>query len=281
MVVANDERDRRPALADLKPAYFDPDCIVCPPDNAEEISAVVEALDASWEKFGQLMPAFVCTMPELLPHQRWLLDGRHRLAVARRRREKLWAFDLGRPMSEIERIEFICHNHLCRRVMSREEIAERAAQYMDLRKCTAGEAARFLNISGSTLSRIFGFRRIPPELQVKTELLVESVRGVIAATPSAHMARVVEFATTPGPDGKLPTRDAVAAFVKSLKAGDKPAAKVKSVALHCGNRVVTIQVTATDNTATVSKDLQAIVARLGKHAEVPPNGWPFLFQGKP
>ena len=41
---------------------------------------------------------------------------------------------------------------------------------------------------------------------------------------------------------------------------------------------VTLAVSERDTVADVTKDLNALIARLAKHADVPPDGWPFLFQ---
>ena len=48
--------------------------------------------------------------------------------------------------------------------MGREEIAERAARYIELTDCTQATAARRLNVSRADAEPGFGERRIPPEL---------------------------------------------------------------------------------------------------------------------
>jgi hypothetical protein len=150
---------------------------------------------------------------------------------------------------------------------------------MELTGCTAAEAAKVLNVSGPALSRAFGERRIPPELKPRADLLGLSIRSLVAAAPAELMAQAVQFAGTPGTDGRNPTRDQVSAFIRQLKKSGKPKSrKTKTVTLRMNGRMVAVGVNDRDSAASVAEDLRAIVARLGKHADVPPDGWPFLFQ---
>jgi hypothetical protein len=170
------------------------------------------------------------------------------------------------------------HNH-SRRVMSREEIAERAARYMEITQCTAGEAAQHLNISQAMLSRAFGDQRIPPELRPRTDVLGGSIRSLVAAVPLQLMPQAVAYAETSGPDGKKPSRDQVSAFIQRLKKNGKPAgSKPKTIPLRMNGRLVTLTVRGGDTPSGVLKDLNAIVAKLGKHPDVQIEGWPFLCQ---
>jgi hypothetical protein len=171
------------------------------------------------------------------------------------------------------------HHHECRRTMSLEEIAERGGRYMELTGCTAAEAAKQLNVSAVKMSRAFGERRIPAELRPKAEKLVMSVRSLIAATPAPLMAKALDFAEKPGAEGKTPTRDQVSLFIQQLKASGKPPRKTKTVSLRHAGRMVTVSVNQRDSAATVADDLKAIAAKLGRHADVSPDGWKFLFQG--
>ena len=93
------------------------------------------------------------------------------------------------------------------------------------------------------------------------------------------MAKALEFAETPGRDGKMPTRDEVSLFIRQLKKDDKPKGrKAKAVTLRMNGRAVTLAVGDKDSVYTVAEDLKAIASKLGKHETVPPDGWPFLFQ---
>jgi hypothetical protein len=262
-----------PAVLELVPKYFDADLIVTPADNHTP-ARLTELVD-SIRQHGQLVPGWIAPSPELEQDQRLCLEGNCRLAAARMLGRRFWAFDLGRHVPEEERIRLMFQHHGTRRRWSREEIAERAARYIELTGCTAAEAARHLNVSAATLSRAFGERRIPPELKPRTDGLLLSIRPLIAAAPQAYMAQAVEFAETPGR-----TRDQVAAFIQQLKKRKSLAKgrKAKTVALRLGGRVVTLTVGDRDSAASVAEDLKAIVARLGKHADVPPDGWHFLFQ---
>ena len=167
------------------PKYFDAELVVTPEDNPAYGPALLADLTASVREHGQLVPGWVCPSPELGEHQRLCLEGNRRLAVARPLGLPFWAFDLGRAVPEAERIKLTFQHNHSRRVMSREEIAERAARYIELTGCTAADAAKLLNVSGPTLSRAFGEKRIPPELRPRAELLGLSIRSLVAAAPAA------------------------------------------------------------------------------------------------
>ena len=165
-------------------------------------------------------------------------------------------------------------HHICRRVMGREEIVQRAARFMEITNCTLAQAAKPLNLSVPMLSKLIGERRILPELKERTDRLALSVRFLISAVPPERMQKVVAFAEQPGT-----TRDQVATFIRDLKAEDKPSGRPpRQITLTLGGRKVTLSVGDKDTAYTVAEDLKAIAAKLGKHAEVAPEGWPFLFQ---
>jgi hypothetical protein len=149
---------------------------------------------------------------------------------------------------------------------------------MELTGSTAADAAKFLNISAPTLSRVFGEKRIPPELRDRAELLGMTVRSVVAAAPPTVIGNAIDFALTTGADGRKPTRDQVVLFIRQQRqpetAKSRPA---QPLALRVGGRTVTLTVSDQDNAATVTKDLTAIIAKLGKHGDVAPEGWPYLF----
>jgi ParB-like nuclease domain len=277
-VVLNKTAGIPPGQAELVPSYFATELIVTPDDNPPFDPDIVASLVASFREHGQLVPAWVCPSPDHLDSVRLCIEGNHRLEACRNLNLPLWAFDLGRPVPEEERIRLLfTHNH-SRRVMSREETAQKAARYIELVGCTASDAARYLNISGATLSRAFGEKRIPLELRDRADLLGLSIRSLVAAAPPGSMRKVLEFALTPGADGKKPTRDQVSLFIRQLKQSGKLASqKARSIPLRIGGRTVTLTVGEKDSALTVAEDLKAIVAKLGKHADVPPDGWPFLF----
>ncbi len=275
--------DLPPKAAEMVPVYIDPERVVTPDDNPAHGPARLADLVASIRELGQLVPGWVCLSPDLpSPDHRLCLEGNGRLAAVRQLGRPFWAFDLGRFVPEEERIRLMFHHHGTRRRMGREEIAERAARYIEITGCPAAEAARVLGCSQPTLSRAFGERRIPPELRPRTDLLGLSIRSLVAAAPAALMSQAVEFALKPGDDGKRPTRDQVSAFIRQLrKQGDsRPSGKrPRAVTLRMNGRTVTVTVDAErDSASGVAEDLKAIVGKLRQHADVPPDGWPFLFQ---
>ena len=279
MTVATLKAASPPERAELVPLYFETDRIVTPDDNPVYTPAMLADILASMQAHSQLVPGWVCPSPHLPDDQRLCLEGNRRLAVARILGLRFWAFDLGRPVPEEERIELLFQHNHSRRVMSRDEIAERAARYMELTGSTAADAAKLLNVSGPTLSRAFGERRIPSELRERADLLGLSIRSLVAAAPPALMGRAIDYALTPDAAGRKPTRDAVSLFIRQLrKGGDGRGRKSRAVTLRQNGRAVTLAVTEGDTANAVAEDLKAIVARLGRHAEVPPDGWPFLFQ---
>lgn len=268
-----------PARAELVPQFFECDSIITPGDNPPCDPAVVARLVENIREHTQLVPGWVCPSPELEPGQRLCLEGNHRLAACRQLGIPFWAFDQGRHVPEEERIRLTFQHNHSRRVMSREEIAERAARFMELTGCPAFDAARMLGISGPTLSRAFSEQRIPAELKPRTDRLGLSIRSLIAAAPAAVMLKALEFAESFNADGKPKTRDQVAAYIRQLKKGSSgKGRKPKLVPLKQGRRTVTLAILEGDTAASVAEDLKAIAARLAKHTEVPPDGWPFLFQ---
>jgi hypothetical protein len=278
-VAAPEAIDLPPDRAEPVAMYFDADRIVTPDGNPVYTAAMLADLLSSMPEHGQLVPGWVCPSPDLPEHQRLCLEGNRRLAVCRLLGLPFWAFDLGRFVPEEERIKLVFHHHQSRRVMSRDEIAERASRYIEITGCTAAEAAKHLNISGTALSRAFGEQRIPPELKARAEQLGPTIRTLLAATPEESMAQVLEYAETVGVNGRKPTRDQVSLFIRSLKKSGKPKSRrPRALTLRMGGREVTISVTDKDSAGAVAEDLKAMAAKLGKLTDVPPDAWPFLFQ---
>lgn len=280
MSVATLNADQRtPEQAELLPMYFDADLVVTPDDNPVYTSAMLTDLLESVREHGQLVPGWVCPSPDLLPNKRLCFEGNRRLTVTRQLGRRFWAFDLGRFVPEEERIRLMFHHHGTRRRWGREEIAERAARYIELTGCSHGEAALHLKVSHPTLSRAFGERRIPPELKPRADRLGLSIRSLVAAVPQPLMDQAIAYAETPVQDGRKPTRDQVALFVSQLKKGGKTKAnRPKTVTLRLNGRTVSFAVGERDTASTVTEDLKALVTGLGKHTDVPPDGWPFLFR---
>jgi hypothetical protein len=268
-----------PEQAELVPTYFDTDLVVTPDDNPAYSPAMLADLLESMREHGQLVPGWVCPSPDLPPNKRLCIEGNRRLAVSRMLGLRFWAFNLSRDVREEERIRLMFHHHGTRRRWGREEIAERAGRYIELTGCTAADAAKLLNVSGPTLSRAFGDRRIPPELKPKADGLGLSIRSLVAAVPLPLMDKAIAYAGTPGHDGKKPTRDQVAVFVNELKKGGRTKVnRPKTVTLRLNGRTVSFAVGERDTASTVTEDFKALVVGLSKHADVPPDGWKFLFR---
>jgi hypothetical protein len=267
-----------PGMGELVPTWFDTDLIITPADNPTYNQAMLADLLASMTTHGQLVPGFVFPSPELADDERYCAEGTRRLEVARLLRKKFWAFDLGRPVDEQELIELVFQHNLSRRVMTREEIAARAARYIEITGAPAAQAAKILKISEATLSRAFGDRRIPEHLKPKAELLGLTIRSLVAAVAPELMARVIDFAITSDDSGRKPTRDQVSAFIRDVKKTSKPKGrKPKEITLRLNGRTVTLTVDDKDSANSVAEDLKAIGTKLGKLTDVKPEGWPFLF----
>jgi hypothetical protein len=263
---------------------LDPALVVIPDDNPPHSPAILADLEASIRALGQRDPGWVCPAPDLPSERhRSCFEGCGRLIVCRRIGIPFRAFDVGRPVSEAERIRLMFAHHATRRRWSLEIIAAKGARFIEITGASQAEAARELRCSEATLSRAFREKRIPPELRDRAALIAPTIRALVAAAPVELMPQVVEFALTPRPDGKrMASRDQVAAFIQQLKKqhrGQPRGRKARTVTLRLNGRAVTLAVDAErDSAGTVAEDLKAIVARLGKHPDVPPDGWPFLFQ---
>lgn len=268
------------ATSEPTPRFFPLEDVVPLPGNPEYSPAMVADLVESLRQHGQRVPAFVAPSPELPEGKFYLIDGnRRRAALAIAGLPRLWAFNLGRDIAEADRIRLLFEFNHTRRVMRLDEVAEQAARFQELTSCTAAEAATHLNISPAKLSRAYGERRIPPELRERADRLFPSIRWIIASLRPELMAEAIAFAETPGEDGRKRTRDEVSSFVQGLKLrGRGKALKPKTLTLRLSNRTLTFTLAAGDTAQSVSDDLKAVIATLGKHAHVSPDGWPFLFR---
>ena len=259
-----------PDRPELVAQHFAPELIVTPDDNPVYSPAMLADLLPSMREHGQLVPGWVYPSEDLPDNQRICLEGNRRLTVARLLGIPFWAFDLGRFVSEHERIELLFHHHQSRRVMSRDEIAQRASRYMELTGCTATEAAKHLNISGPTLSRAFGEQRILPELRARAEQLGPTIRSVIAAARPDYMVQALEFAETALPSGKKPSRDQVVRFIEQIKDKKRPkAARPKRLKFRIEDRRFEIELKPGDGAETLIEAFKAVASRLQRHRELP------------
>jgi hypothetical protein len=264
------------------PSYFDTELIVTPADNPVYTPAMVADLVEGFRRDSQLVPGYVYPSPDLPENHRLCLEGNRRLAAARILGMPFWAFDVGHEVSEEERIRLTFQHNHSRRVMSREEIAERAARYLEITGCSQGDAARELLVSPATISRALGEGRIPENLRERVSALGLSIRALIAAMPPALMSQAIEYAQTPDASGRKPTRDAVSQVIQHLKKGDGPKArKPRTLTQRLNSRVVTFTVTNGDSSASVVEDLKAVVKAIAgkfeKNTDVRPEHWSSLF----
>jgi ParB/RepB/Spo0J family partition protein len=274
-----------PPLARLQlvPSYFDTERIVTPDGNPSYTPAMLADLLESIRTHGQLVPGWICPSSELPDSKFLCLEGNRRLAVAKMLGSEFWAFKLPEAVSEAERIRLLFQHHHSRRRMSREEIAERAARYIELTGCTQGEAARQLSVSEPTISRALGEGRIPENLRERASALGLSTRALVAAMPPALMPQAIEYAETSDASGRKPTRDAVSQVIQKLKKGGGPKArKPRTLTQRLNGRVVTFTVTDKDSPAGVVEDLKAtvkaIAAKFEKNTDVRPEHWSSLFE---
>ena len=182
---------------------------------------------------------------------------------------------------EAERIKLRLQHNVIRRNMTQDEIADDAARYMSLMHCTQEEAAQELTLSSATVSRaLTAKRRIPPELKPMAELVRPSIASMIAALPTVEaMRQAFEHATTPGINGKLPTRDQMAPYLEQFKKKKQREARVKTLKGTVEGRKVEFALLPGESTESVIEFLRSLAAKLGKYRDLPPDNLGFLFNG--
>lgn len=228
---------------------------------------------------GQIVPGMVCPHPDR-PGYYLVLDGVGRLDCCRRLDKTFLAILLPCPLDVPQRIQRRMQCNAIRRNLTQDEIAADAILYMRLTGATQEVAARDLTLSPATVSRAVNTqRRIPAELKDKADKLRPSIAWMIGTLKSPEaMARALEFAGTPGPDGKLPTREAVARYLKQINGTKERGPKPKSLRGKIDGRKVELAVVSGESTESLIKFLNGLIARLTKHKEVPAENLGFLFQ---
>jgi hypothetical protein len=141
------------------------------------------------------------------------------------------------------------------------------------------EVGAELNLLPATMSRITSVRRIPPELRPQAEAVCPSVCWLIAPLKNADaMRRAFDFATRPGTDGKLPTRDAMLRFIETLKTRNRPKVTRPKILKGCiDGRTIQIGIMPTDSTDAVIEWLKGLASRLAKYRDLPPDNLGSLF----
>jgi ParB family chromosome partitioning protein len=276
-----------PAASDMGAALpefpiHDHDTALClpPEDNRPGDRPGIHQLINSIRDHGQLVPGLVC------PHSDWpdkylILDGVGRWFACDRLGLPFRAGRLAAAVPEVGRIRLRLQHNVIRRNMTPDEIADDAARYMALRQCTQEEAARELHLSSATLSRaLTAKRRIPAELKPLAEAVRPSIASLIAALPDAEaMRQAFGHATTPGKNGRLPTRDQMALYVEQFKKPKDGNSKPKVLRGTVEGRRVELGLIPGESTDAVIKFLQSLAGKLGKYRDLPPESLGSLFQG--
>ena len=257
---------------------FDTDSCLPPEDNRPaERPGLAEAIFAH----TQLVPGLLCPHPEL-PGKYQILDGVGRWFACRKLGIPFKAMLLPAPVPEAERIKLRLQHNTFRRNMTQDEIGDDADQYMKLTQCTQEEAARELMLSSATISRRLAIkRRIPPELKAMAELVRPSIAAMIAALPDVEaMRKAFEYASTPGRNGKLPTRDQMTPYLEQFKKKKHREDKGKTLRGTVEGRKVELGLRPGESTESVIEFLRSLATKFGKYRELPPDSLGFLFDGE-
>lgn len=260
---------------------LDPADCVTPDDNRAFTDAGLTDLLPSIERDGQLVAGIVSRHPTL--QGKWLV-----VAGSRRKRccELLGipfrAVSIDRVLTRAEIIRIRVKENVLRKNPKPFELSTEVCDYKAERGLeTWTEVGEELNLLPAAMSRITSVRHIPPELRAKAELVCPSVTWLIASLkkkPDA-MRRAFDFAATPGPDGKLPSRDVVRRYIEPLKKGKKPGKTPPPKALKgaIDGRPVQIGIKPGDSTDTVIEWLRGVAAKMAKYRDLPPDNLAFLF----
>ena len=226
------------------------------------------------------MPGLVCPHPEFSAKYQ-ILDGVGRWYACDRLGIPFRAMLLPAAVPEAERIKLRLQHNVIRRNMTMDEIADDAARYMSLMQCTQEEAAQELTLSSATVSRAMtAKRRIPAELKPMAEAVRPSIAAMIATLPTAEaMRQAFEHATTPGRNGKLPTRDQMALYIEPFKKKKQREARVRTLKGTVEGRKVEFGLLPDESTESVIKFLRSLATKLGKYRDLPPDSLGFLFNG--
>lgn len=269
-------------MDEVRIQLIDPaDCV--PSDDGDPAGrADIDFLFASIKADGQKVPVLVAA-DEQRPGKYRYIDGHGRGYCLAKLKQKMQAIILPEAVTEARLIEFKFATNLLRRSMSTEEIAIEAKRYMEVTGSNQTEAATRLHCSDATLSRALkSVRRIPPELWAEARRLGPSFLSLIASLPTAEaMKKAIDFANTPGKDGKKPTRDQLARFVDGLK-GPKlvRGGRLKQESFGIDARHFAVELKPGDTTETLIEAFKDVVATLSKHRTVPLEALFLILRGK-
>jgi ParB/RepB/Spo0J family partition protein len=256
---------------------FDPAQCLAPDDNRPaERPNLAEGIRAN----GQLVPGLLCPHPDVADRY-LILDGVGRWFACGRLGIMFRAMLLPEAVPEAERIRLRLQHNVIRRNMTPDEIADDATRYIRITNCSQEAAAKQLTLSPATLSRAMSVhRRIPLELKAKAEAVRPSIAAMIAALPTIEAMRTgLDYATSPGKDGRLPTRDQVGFYVDQFKVRKPRGTKAKTLKGMVEGRKVELGLLPDESTESVIRFLQSLAAKIGKYRDLPPDNLGFLFNG--
>lgn len=193
--------------------------------------------------------------------------------------ETLLAIEVPDDLDELGLIDFSATHNGVRRMIQPEEWAAKAERIMELTGCTQEQAARRLRCSPTSLSRWMSSLLMPEKHREVARKLVPSVRCMIAGEQdSAVQDRLIAYATTPGPDGKLPPRDAVLLMRKRLRGERKRGPRKKALRGTIDGRDILIGLKETDATEAVARALRDAAAKLMPYRDAPPESLGFVLR---
>lgn len=234
-----------------------------------DFSDLAPSLDA----YGITFHIMVCTHPDpASPFEYLCLDGNRRLAWAKVRNKMVPAFVIDHPVTRIEALR-ILHTSDLKKKLTLQEIANDAAMLLDegMSQC---QIARHLDRSEATISRALCLSLMPEEERERLLGLgvTYSAIAMIAPLTGELKSKAIAFATAPGPDGKLPVRDALSLFIAEQKKGGKPKGpKPQTVTATVNARTITFRIHPGETSDQVIKDLKALIKRLGMWGDEPPH----------
>ncbi len=250
-------------------------------DNRPAQRPGINMLRESMRKYGQLVPGLVCSDPED-PDRYIVLDGVGRWSICGELRIPFQAIMQADPVPEADQIRLDLQHNTIRRNLTTGEVADKTKRFIEVLDCTQEEASRELSLSTATVSRAMTVnRRLPAHLKELAEAVRPSIVAMIATLPSHDdMRRSLVYATTPGRDGKLPTREQVGFFIEQFKVKKTRGAKVKPLKGVVDGRRVELGLLPDESTDSVIEFLQALTAKIRVYRKLPPENLDFLFNGQ-
>lgn len=199
-----------------------------------------------------------------------ILDGNSRFYGAEDNDiDELVGIEVDEDLDEAGLIEFGAKVNGVRRTLAPEQFGRMAESLMQVTGCTQEEAARRLLISPASLSRALASLLMPERHRAATAGLAPSIRTSLAAEPEGPVLdALVEFATKVGPNGKLPTRDAVELHRKQLRGGKqkgRPKTRLEAKTAP-GGVVESFRFRADATPVQLAQQLRSVADLIDKHS---------------